>query len=404
MILNTKNVSRLHLPSGKTDHIQWDEALPGFGFRLRAGSGGKVLRSWIAQYRHAGATRRVLLGAAAVLNAEQARIAAKKALASATLGEDPQAKRTARRSKDRLTVRSVIDEYLAAKEALVRASTMKGVRRFLTGPYFKGLHGMPIDAVTRKDVAACLAQIARTRSVVISGRGRACLHAFAVWCMQMGYIEHNPVVGTLKPKASDPRERVLSEAELAAVWRACEDDDHGRIVRLMILTGCRRQEIGGMRWSEFWFHPAGDMWTLPKERAKNARALTLPLPAMAWDIINAVPRMATRDQLFGLRCDDGFSAWWLGKQALNQRLSRSDTVAPFILHDVRRSVATGMGDIGIQPHIIEEILNHKSGAKRGVAGIYNRSTYEREVKAALALWADHVRALAEGGKTQNAAA
>jgi integrase len=338
----------------------------------------------------------VLLGTAAVLNAEQARIAAKKALASATLGQDPQAERTARRSKDRLTVRAVIDEYLAAKATVVRASTMKGVRRFLTGAYFKALHGMPIDAVTRKDVAACLAQIARTRSVVTSGRGRAALHAFAVWCMQMGYIEHNPVIGTLKPKAPDARERVLTNAELGAVWRACGDDDHGRIVRLMILTGCRRQEIGGMRWSEFWFHPAGDMWTLPKERAKNGRALTLPLPALAWNIINAVPRMAGRDQLFGLSCDDGFSAWWISKQALDQRLGKA--VAPFILHDIRRSVATGMADIGIQPHIIEEILNHKSGHKAGVAGVYNRSTYEREVKAALGAWADHVRTLVEGGK------
>ena len=105
--------------------------------------------------------------------------------------------------------------------------------------------------------------------------------------------------------------------------------------------------------------------------------------------------MAHRDHLFGVR-GDGFRAWADGKAALDKRLG--DTVAPFVLHDIRRSVATGMADIGVQPHIIETILNHQGGHKRGLAGIYNRSSYQREVKAALALWEDHVRALVEGGE------
>ena len=121
----------------------------------------------------------------------------------------------------------------------------------------------------------------------------------------------------------------------------------------------------------------------------------MPLPPAAWAIIDSLPRMAGRDQLFGVSAGRGYSAWAQGKASLDRRLG--DAVAEFRLHDLRRTVATRMADIGVQPHIIEQILNHQSGHKRGVAGIYNRSSYAREVKAALALWADHLRALVEGG-------
>jgi integrase len=327
---------------------------------------------------------------------EQARTAAKKLLAAAALGQDPQGERSERRDKDRLSLRSVIDEYLHAKEMQVRANTFVGLRRYLTGPYFKPLHGMPIDTVARKDIAACLVRIARKNGAASAGRARSVLHAFCLWAMQMGYIEqqHNPVIGTIKPKQVGARDRVLTDVELATVWRTCGDDDHGRIVRLLILTGCRRQEIGGMQWSEFDIERR--TWTLPRERSKNGRPHTLPLSTMAWNIIAAVPRLIDRDLLFGVYAAGGFTAWATNKTVLDARLG--DAVAPFTLHDLRRSAATGMADIGIAPHIIETILNHQSGHKAGMAGIYNRSSYEREVRAALALWGDHVRALADGGE------
>jgi integrase len=210
----------------------------------------------------------------------------------------------------------------------------------------------------------------------------------------MGLVEANPVIGSVKPKDNASRERALTDAELVAVWRASGDDDYGRAVKLLIFTGCRRQEIGGMRWSEL--DAERGTWTLPATRSKNGKAHTLPLSPAAWGIINGVPRMASRDQLFGVSAGRGFSAWAQGKAGLDRRLG--DAVAPFQLHDLRRSVATGMADLGVQPHIIEQILNHQSGHKRGPAGIYNRSSYEREVKVALALWADHVRSIVEGGE------
>jgi integrase len=393
MKLDAKSVAALDL-GGKTDLIVFDDELKGFGYRLRVGTGGKVLRAWIAQYRRAGATRRLLLGPANVLTAEAARSAAKKALAKVALGEDPQADRADRRAKDRLTrFDAMVKEYLAWKQAKVRASSFREITRYLTGPYFKPIHAMAVDTVGRKDIAARIVVIERESGSVTATHARAALSAFLVWAMRMGLIEHNPVVGVIRPEDAESGSHVLTDDELAAVWRACKDDDLGRIVRLLILTGCRRQEIGGMRWSEL--DADKGTWTLPGERSKNGRAHTLPLPQTAWQIIQTVPRRASRDRLFGLLADDGFTRWAV-KVDLDKALD--GTVRPFRLHDLRRTVATRLADLGVQPRVIEQILNHQSGHKRGPAGIYNRSSYEREVKAALALWADHIRALVEGGE------
>ena len=288
MRLDAKTVAALKL-DGKTDAIFFDDSMAGFGYRLRRGSGGKVLRSWIVQYRRAGASRRILLGSAEVLSAEAARTAAKKVLAKVALGEDPQAERIDRRGKDKLSLRSVVDEYLAAKEREVRPRTLRELKRYLFGSFFKPLHGMPVDTVTRRDIAARLVAITREHGAIVAVRARAALSTFFVWGMQMGIVENNPIIGTIQPKGGKPRDRTLSDTEVAAIWRGCEDDDYGRIVRLLILLGPRRSEVGGMCWREFDLESA--RWTLPASRSKNSRAHTLPLMPMALNIIKDVPRI-----------------------------------------------------------------------------------------------------------------
>jgi integrase len=392
--LTAKSVAALVLPADKNDTIFFDDQRPGFGYRLRRrGSDGPVRRTWVAQYRRAGGTRRVKLGDTSVVSAEKARLAAKKVLGAVALGQDPQGDRVDRRNKDQLSLRKVVDEYLKAKQPDVRERTFVEIQRYLTGGYFRPLHSLAIDTIGRKDIAACLVSITRQNTSVAAARARATINTFFTWAMQMGLIEQNPVIGTIKPKDSEGRSRVLSDAELAAIWCACQDDEFGRIVKLLVLTACRRREIGGMRCSEIDLE-AGT-WTIPSERSKNGRAHTLPLPAAAWDIIERVPRRAHRYHLFGLVADVGFTRW-AAKADLDRRLGKD--VSPWTLHDLRRSVATRMADLGVQPHIIEQILNHQSGHKRGPAGIYNRSAYEREVRAVLGLWDDHVRALVDGGE------
>jgi integrase len=384
MKLTAASVGALKL-DGKKDLIVFDETMPGFGYRLRLGSGGKTLRNWIVQYRRAGASRRVLLGSAEVVNAEAARAAAKKVLGRVALGEDPQADKRDRRGKDRLTLRSLLDEYLAHKK--VSKHTLRGLTRYLTGSAFRPLHGMPVDTISRNDVAARLLVVIREHGPIVAARARAALSTFFVWAMQMGLAEANPVIGTIKPQEGKPRERVLSDAELAAIWAACKDDDHGKIIKLLILLGARRAEVGGMAWTEIDLDRG--LWRLPAERSKNGRAHELPLLPMARSIITSVPKMVSRDRLFGMHSAAGFTAWAKDKRALD---ARSGITAAWTVHDIRRSTATRMADIGIQPHVIEQVLNHQSGHRSGPAGIYNRSVYTKEVRTALALWEDHVRA------------
>ena len=148
-----------------------------------------------------------------------------------------------------------------------------------------------------------------------------------------------------------------------------------------------------MAWTELDDPEQPTTFTVSAARSKNGRAHTLPLTSTMVRIIMGVPRMATRDQLFGQR-SHGFTRWHRSKAELDARCG----VVGWTIHDLRRTVATRMADLGVQPHVIEAVLNHQSGHKAGPAGIYNRSTYVNEVRAALLLWEDRVRTLVEGGE------
>jgi integrase len=189
-----------------------------------------------------------------------------------------------------------------------------------------------------------LTQITASSGGLTANRTRASPSSFFSWCITRGLVEQNPVIGThIAPEQS--RERVLPMTELAAVWRACGDDGaYGAIVRMLMLTAQRREEIGGLRWHEV----RDDMIVLPGERTKNKRTHIIPLSGPARDIIAAQPR--TGEYVFGRQ----FVSWSHRKQWLDGQLR----IAPWTVHDLRRSAATHMAEIGIAPHIIEAILNH----------------------------------------------
>jgi integrase len=366
MRLDLKTVVAAALPKGKTDHIVWDDELPGFGLRLRAGGH----RSWIVQYRTDGHTRRASIAAAAKLGPADARQAARKLLAKVALGHDPQQEKASKRRQAAQTFRSVVDVYLAAKQGELRPVSYRIAKLYLTGSYFEQLHPLSVTAITRADVAACVRAIVKKHSAPTAAAARRALSAFFAWTIADGLLGSgaNPVGGSHRPDDPKPRDRVISSAELVVIWDAvgCADD-YGRVIRLLALTGARASEIGGMRWSELDF--AAGTWTLPAERSKNKRAHTVALPPAALDIIASVPR-TERDHLFGSRAGAGFTSWPWRKQELDRCLA--GVVKAWRVHDIRRTVATGMADIGIEPHVIEAALNHYSGHRAGVAGIYNR--------------------------------
>jgi integrase len=147
-----------------------------------------------------------------------------------------------------------------------------------------------------------------------------------------------------------------------------------------------------MGWSEIDL--GADAWTIPSARAKNGREHSLPLGSLALDVIRSVPQIVGRDVLFGARTARGFTGYAEGKRALDARLG--DQVRSWTLHDIRRTVATRLCDLGVEPHVVEQILNHQSGHRGGIVGVYNKSKYERAVQSALAMWDRHLRALIEG--------
>jgi integrase len=213
------------------------------------------------------------------------------------------------------------------------------------------------------------------------------------WAVKEGLCDSNPVVATNDPaEGIRPRERILSDHELAVVWNACLDDDFGRIIKLLILTGCRREEIGALKWHELDLD-AGTM-TIPGTRTKNHRTLALTLPQAAIDILRSTPRRPGRDYVFGNR-GGVYSGYSYSTISLHSRIAAAEgqPLPHFVIHDLRRTMRSGLGRLGLPPHIAELVINH---AREGVEAIYDRYKYEREIAAALALWTDHVMAAVEG--------
>jgi integrase len=389
MKLTTESVAGLRMPAGKTDHIEWDRSLPGFGVRLRGTS-----KRWIVQYRVGQQQRRESLGDVRKVGIEAARKIARQRFAQVELGSDPAAERIKARQVAaiaKLTLGSMAARYLSAKEDRLRPNTYKQAQHHFTN-LWKPLLGQSLDSTKRADVANRLQEIIKANGRTAAGRARSNLSALFTWAMKEGLCESNPTIATNDPEEGiKPRDRVLSDPELAAVWQACEDNDFGRILRLLILTGCRREEIGGLKWSEL---DDSGVLTIPGSRTKNHRELVLTLPAVAIEILRLTPRRDGRDVVFASR-GVGYSSWSYAKIALDGRITVAEgrPPAPWRLHDLRRTFRTGLGKIGVPPHVAELAVNHVRG---GVQAIYDKHRYEREIKQALAQWADYVLALVAG--------
>jgi integrase len=372
---------------GKADFIAWDDDLPGFGLRIREGGS----RNWVVQYKIGQQNRRMTIGSTKVHpNPDDARKVARKILSRVGLGEDPQADKAEAERATGDTFAAIVDRYLEVKREEIEAgafreSSYEGTELYLRrGYHTKPLHDMAIDKIALKDVALALDAVKKRSGPTTALRVRSNLSSLFAYAIGMGLRDDNPVINTLKPAVPNggKRDRVLSEEELAAIWRNLpEDHDFGRIIKLLILTGCRADEIGALEWSEV----NGDQINLPPQRTKNGHAHTVHLSKLALEQLPE--RREGRALVFGSG-RGGFQGYSKCKDALDAKLRFNTS---WRIHDLRRSVATHMAEIGVLPHIVEATLNHLSGHKSGIAGVYNRATYDEERAAALDKWAGHVR-------------
>ena len=352
----------------------WDTVVQGFGARRQVDGVFYSLR-----YRLNGKQRVLSIGRhGSPWTPDTARSEAQRMLGGVAAGTDP-----AQRTKPTGTVGAEIDRYLAKRQPALKPRSFEEVERHLH-QHAKPLHRHTLGEIDRRAIATLLGSIETASGPVARNRVRSSLSAFFAWTIREGLLDTNPVAGTGKADEGGSRERVLTDDELGAIWRNLGDDQFSDIVRLLVLTGQRREEIGGLHWSEV--HK--DRIVLPPSRTKNRRQHEVPLSSQARAILDRQHRRKSRELVFGLG-EGGFSGWSGAKAALDQRLALPE----WHLHDIRRSCATGMAELGVLPHIIEAILNHVSGHRAGVAGIYNRARYEGEMRDALAKWAQHVEAL-----------
>jgi integrase len=333
----------------------WDTHCVGFGARRQTNGCFYYIR-----YRHGGKQIVHSIGRHGPLTPDTARARARQLLGVVAGGTNP------------FSSPPTGDGFGAAIDRYIK------IERYLR-QYSSPLHRLRLAEIDRRRVAALLGEIETASGAVARNRARSALSSFFSWCISEGLLDTNPVTGTAKADEGGSRERVLTPEELRKLWHGLGTDRFSDIVRLLLLTGQRRNEIGRLSWAEIDL--AKGMILLPPERVKNGREHSVPLSSQALTIFERQPRRNSSDFLFGER---GFNDWDRAKQRLDQCLG----IAPWRLHDLRRTAATQMAELGVQPHIIEAVLNHISGHKGGVAGIYNRARYEKEMRDALQRWAD----------------
>jgi integrase len=370
--------------AGIKDTLVRDKAQEGLFVRTRD-DGGKTATSYVVIYRVGKQQRKMTLPD---ISREQARKAAKNILAKVALGQDPQGEKNAKRTASVVgTTRAVFEDFIAHQSTRRRPSSLEATKRYLF-EYAKPLHGLKLDAsLGRAQVTSVLKSVAKDHGPVAADRCRSALSAAFAWAIGEGACTadfHNPVTGTNKYSEQTFKGRALGDHEITAIWDACGKDDFGIIVKLLLLTGARRDEISRLEWSEV----KGDMISLPGSRTKNHLPFDIPLTAVARGFIGSPPDNSK--YVFGrYESSQGFSGHSKAKAQLDAKLG--DQVKPWRLHDLRHTFSTRLHeDLDIEPHIVEACLNHVSGHKGGVAGRYNHSRYNDQKREALEAWAKRI--------------
>jgi integrase len=391
MKLTVKTTDALRLARGERDKIWFDDDIAGWGLRVRAG--GK--RVWIFQYAIGGRTRRLTFGTYPAMSVTTAREQAEQLHAQTKLGRDPAREKADAKARAGETFGDCLNFYLGYRRAQgkLRDTTLSETERHLN-VNLRALHNTRIDALDRRAIAAEIARFATERGPVQANRTRASVIKFLNWCAGEGYIDSNPAQ-LINKNPERPRDRLLSMDELAHIWRALPAGDFGDILRLLTLLGQRRDEIAQLDWKEVDLGRGAI--ALPASKMKNRRPHVVHLGPTALAILQARDR-SERPLVFGTG-HGGFSGWSQSKARLDAKLVETGPWVPWVIHDLRRAVATHMNEIGVAPHIVEAVLGHVSGSRGGIAGVYNLAAYEADKRAAMLRWDEHLMAAIEGRDT-----
>ncbi|BDW86637.1 tyrosine-type recombinase/integrase [Roseicyclus marinus] len=360
----------------------YDAQVRGLGVRI----GTSGTKSWFVMTRVAGRMTRRTIGHYPRIGLKEARIRGAEELAKMARGEmEAPAKRQC--------FHDVYREWLQRDQG--GNKTVSQVKKAMELHVLPKLGQRRLDDIKKADVLKLIDGIRDSGAEVQANRVLAFLRRFFNWCLERDYLDGNPTLGIAKPTKEVARDRVLSPDEIARVLQAAEAIRYpfGPFVKLLILTGQRRDEVAGMRWREI--NDADCVWVLPAERSKNGKAHTVHLSDAAIAVLRSVPRIDGCELVFPAtrvrrKTDEGEPAPVLpisGFSTTKRQLDELSGVTGWTLHDLRRSFATHCTEkLGVSPVVVDKVLNHQSGAVRGVAAVYQRGQYLEERRNALEAW------------------
>ena len=380
----------------------WDADLSGFG--LRAGKAGV---SYFIEYRLGGRgakNRRMTIGKHGILTPDEARKLAKEELGKVARGDDvAQAKKEAREKLTGQTLKDAMERFLASNNRTGRYWIHKQAR--LLGKDMEPLHNRPVATIRRSDVLAVIDKV-KARSEAAARLLFVDLRPFFKWAVERELMETNPASEMKPPAAAIKRDRVLENQEVSAFWRAASETSwpFASIYKLLLLTGARREEVAGMKWSELDLDAR--VWMLPGTRTKNKRDHRIPLAPQAIDLLDRLGIAAIKagfgyedsDIVFSTTGHSAPSGFSKAKKALDAKMNAilGARFKDWRIHDLRRTCATVMENLGIDTRVVETALNHVSGTKAGIVGVYQRAEHREAVAAAFRAWGAFIEQLVSG--------
>jgi integrase len=384
------------------------------GFALRVTQFGA--RSFSYRYRFRGKQVRVTWPYRK-FSLSEAREEAGKIIQAIAKGIDPRTLAAAPAGAER-TLTSVAEKYFTNLRARGRRSADER-QAMIKRDVLPTLGTRQISAITRRDLRdnleavyarACTRAEKRERdrakiekrppdslkwtaAGITANRLQAYLHALFRWAVRKDYLTENPCAGIepLAPENKHGRDRVLSDREIKAIWDTCTVMQHPQadVVKLLLLTGQRLTEVSAMHWSEVLLasEEISDEWLISGDRTKNKRPHIVPIIDAMRSIIADRPRIEECSYVFTSRGERPVS----GFAKIKIKIDRMSGITGWRLHDLRRTVASGMAQLRVPPHVVEAVLNHATGIVSGIAAVYNRYDYLDEKRHALEAWAEHVR-------------
>lgn len=400
-VLSIVAISRIKPQAERREYP--DAACPGLYLIIQP-SGTK---SWALRHRHGGRPSKLTLGRYADvqegdpilggrLTLAAARKVASEAIAAVERGHNPA---RPRRSRDKNMVEDVVTEFMKRYVNAKKLRSADAIQRTFDVDVLPHWKGRRIDEITRRDVLDLLDYQVDRGAPIQANRTLAAVRRFFNWAIDRDILKTSPADSVKPPTPERSRDRILSDDEIKLFWKACDSKGQpfGPLLKLLLLTGQRLGEVAGMTAGEV--DRTQQLWTIPASRAKNDSEHAVALSKQAQEVLKSVKKIeGDSGFIFTTNGETAVSGFGKAKEAIDDSMAGlqrkgAEQIPHWTFHDLRRTAASGMARLGQPVHVVEAVLNHRSGSVSGVAAVYNRYSYGAEKKLALEAWGSAVERL-----------